>query len=933
MGQRTAQRGPRARRDAQAARDGQARRKGGAKSDLTPTQAQQMVPELAGPTSGADASDTHASAPAQAPSAAERQAPAGVMTAEPVASPPLSVPLIARAVSAASSAMVAMRSMRSMAALVEAPEAPEDAAPPSGGARAVEWAAAARDWSVAHAQAGGRWLRGLSAESWVWIGILALATLLRFWGLGDKPLHHDESMHAFYSLQFALDPASYWYDPLLHGPFQFHAEGIIFAIIIALSHIFQVASSAGNPWINDTTARILPATTGVVLVGLTYGLRRQLGRIGAPIAAFLLAVSPAFVYFSRFLREDIYFCCFMYATVVCAVQFWQKRTIRWLVATTVAFVLMYATLEAAFLNVAIWGSFLAVLIVWEIGHSVSQKLPSAFSDRERAFFGHTAPLLLLGGIGSAAGVLGLRWLEQTSVYINNHTPQTDAIVKQLEDNTVTVLLYASIALALIVIAVLLRQIFYDLDTSGDAADDAAVEVSAVDDVTPPSHHPPARRRLAELADRLDPVHQPFLRMLLGITWVGWFVAFVAGWVLFAALYWVIPGPDHGVLNIAQGFQVGVGRGIWQGLYYWLQQQHVARGGQPWYYYLLLIPLYEQLAVVFGVAGMILALVRPTRFRLFLVWWFVGSLAIYSWAGEKMPWLSIQILLPLMLLAALPIAALVSQGIVLLGRLRSEVRSVGLAVDGDGVEAGAWQGRFPSGVFASTRVRLGAVALGLLGAVALLVPMLYNMAILSHQDAANGPHEMMVYVQTTPDVQVVMDKITQADARMYGGQHRLRIGVGQGEEWPFYWYLRDYWLMPHPLSYVSFEYPVQTASAPTEDVLILTPEDAATFQQQHPTGYSYHTYQLRSWWDEGYKPPPCIPTKQNPCTGAAAWGGGVGVGNWLSYGDTPPPHARFNLGRAASRVWQWLWLRKPLGDASGPYYEFVFVVRNGVPTRP
>ena len=44
------------------------------------------------------------------------------------------------------------------------------------------------------------------------------------------------------------------------------------------------------------------------------------------------------------------------------------------------------------------------------------------------------------------------------------------------------------------------------------------------------------------------------------------------------------------------------------------------------------------------------MIRPNRFRLFLVWWFLGSIGLYSWAGEKMPWLSIHILLPLVLLA-------------------------------------------------------------------------------------------------------------------------------------------------------------------------------------------------------------------------------------------------------------------------------------------
>src|SRR5258707_12019846 len=42
--------------------------------------------------------------------------------------------------------------------------------------------------------------------------------------------------------------------------------------------------------------------------------------------------------------------------------------------------------------------------------------------------------------------------------------------------------------------------------------------------------------------------------------------------------------------------------LFRSLYYWLEQQHVARGGQPWYYYLLMIPLYEQIGVVFAIVG-------------------------------------------------------------------------------------------------------------------------------------------------------------------------------------------------------------------------------------------------------------------------------------------------------------------------------------------
>jgi uncharacterized protein (TIGR03663 family) len=791
----------------------------------------------------------------------------------------------------------------------------------------------------------GKWkqLRRLSREQWVWIAILVLAAVLRFWGLGDKPLHHDESLNAYYSLKFARLPASYAYDPLFHGPFQFHAEGFVLGALLVFSRLFHVSSAAGTPWINDTTARLLPASTGVVIVALTYGLRRELGWVGARAAAFLLAISPTFVYFSRFLRDDVYFACFTYATVVCAVQFSRTRTMRWLIALVVSFILAYATKEAIYLSVAIFGSFLVGLAVWELGHSVSQRLPARFSARERAFFGHAAPVLLLGAIGSALALLGLHQLNQLSRYINAHTAQTDVQVQQLEDLTVVALLCASTAVAVLVVTMLLRRISRHVAGHGEAAAGIAPEapsgrsaatVPAMADGTligvSANARPvfwqssithlrtPVRHHQASLRGRLDAERQPFLRLLLDIPWRYWFVACAVGWLLFAALYWVVPGGAYAQTWV-QSFG-GIGRGIWGGLYYWLQQQQVARGGQPWYYYLLLIPLYEQVAVVFGLAGIVVSLLRPTRFRLFLVWWLLGALALYSWAGEKMPWLALHILLPLELLAGIALAGLVQQAWALVGRSPVANRRV---------VGSQWVGRPRLPILP----RLAGVALSLLAALALLVPTIHGMLVLAQQDAANAPHEMMVYVQTTRDVQLIMDKIARADRVLSGGKHAIRIGVGPGQEWPFRWYLRDY---PN----TTFNYDVTTVNAPPEDVLILsTSADGVsastgeTFMMRHPHGYAMKEYVLRSWWDEAYKPAPCVPSTNNPCPPVPGGRYGAGMGPYLSYGSSPPPNATFEVGLAAGRLWDWLWLRKPLGKVSSVYYDFDFVVRDAGPIRP
>src|SRR5262249_44551091 len=261
----------------------------------------------------------------------------------------------------------------------------------------------------------------------------------------DKPLHHDESMHAYFSLSFAEDPSSYHYDPLLHGPFQFHAEGIVFAVLLALQSVFAHGAS-GNPWISDTTARFLPALFGFGIVALPLGLRRELGRTGALVAAFLLAISPTFVYFSRFLREDIYFNFFMFAMVVCAVRFAHSRQTRWFVGLFAATILAYTTFEGIFLTLAVFFGFLALLGIWELAHGVADRLPGSFSARERVFFSRAGLFFLLGGVAALAAKFGLQRLNELSAYISNpaNTKVSDVQVQVLEDRSVAVLLYFSI---------------------------------------------------------------------------------------------------------------------------------------------------------------------------------------------------------------------------------------------------------------------------------------------------------------------------------------------------------------------------------------------------------------------------------------------------------------------------------------------------------
>ena len=102
-------------------------------------------------------------------------------------------------------------------------------------------------------------------------------------------------------------------------------------------------------------------------------------------------------------------------------------------------------------------------------------------------------------------------------------------------------------------------------------------------------------------------------------------------------------------------------GLWDGLYegiaYWLGQHGVGRGGEKPYFYVVVLFGEEWPVLLLGAVGAFVAFRQPTVLRAFLVWAFVLSLAIYSWAGEKFAWLVLHPLLPLILLAGVGVQAL------------------------------------------------------------------------------------------------------------------------------------------------------------------------------------------------------------------------------------------------------------------------------------
>src|SRR5437868_3872224 len=116
-----------------------------------------------------------------------------------------------------------------------------------------------------------------------YISLVLLGFVLRIWDVGVRAMHHDESLHAYYAWKL-FDGSGYSYSPLMHGPFKFEVVPLFYLLF-------------GD---SEFSARLPAVLFGAAIVVLPYFLRRYITRQGALLAAAMLAISPTFVYFSRF---------------------------------------------------------------------------------------------------------------------------------------------------------------------------------------------------------------------------------------------------------------------------------------------------------------------------------------------------------------------------------------------------------------------------------------------------------------------------------------------------------------------------------------------------------------------------------------------------------------------------------------------------------
>ena len=480
--------------------------------------------------------------------------------------------------------------------------------------------------------------------------IMLLALALRLWDLGGRPVHYDEGLHAFYSWQLFVGDG-YRHEPWIHGPLQFFLNSIVFGIF----------------WDSDFTLRITYVIFGVILVGLPFFFRDYIGRTGALLATIMLAFSPALFYFSRYARNDIYMAVFALSLVILMWRYLQEGKNRYLYIASAVLALAFASKETAFILVAIFGLFLFVLAVLDFRSGAMNRLRLSSLTRPGVFLLLLITLTLPQWTALVAAIQGYLG-EGVVLAYSGDDPSNPTGLPLWAEPFINVGFFANLgfghhlvrgALAALAVASLYiarYSITYSIGSQ------LAVAVMALLYVAMSMPELEIARNYLIAGGILAFVTAVSVVVGMMWRWKVWLLCagiFYGVWLTFyTAIFGIFARPftecppalNDAVETVCSRFG-GVFTGVWQGLGYWLAQQEVARGNQPWYYYMLIGSVYEFLPLLVGLVAVVYYLRNRNRLSLFLAFWSLATFGAYTVASEKMPWLLVNITLPFIILSA------------------------------------------------------------------------------------------------------------------------------------------------------------------------------------------------------------------------------------------------------------------------------------------
>jgi DNA-binding beta-propeller fold protein YncE/predicted membrane-bound mannosyltransferase len=526
---------------------------------------------------------------------------------------------------------------------------------------------------------------------------------------------------------------------------------------------------------NDFTSRIPAAVLSIaaILIAL-FAFRRYLGRTGALVAGVLIIISPLMLFYARYARNESYIVLWGILTIYAILRYLERGEAWALFLFTAVNALHFTDKATAYMFAAEEFLFLAAYFVNRVLHR--QWLPG----RRRVLF-------LLGL------VLAVVLLAGAAVFYLSHKPVADTATSQVRTMIIVVSILAAGGVGSLVWSGV--ELVRGLGWAGIKSERVADMLILLGTLILPLLSAIPIELMGYTA--LDYTNMGVLRVAgvagvlaaigiaLGLGWFG------RKWLFHAALFFI---PFILLYSTFFTNPEGIVGGLVGALSYWTEQQAVARGGQPLYYYILLmIPMYEFLSALGTVtaagiaafgrlwqsqpgqpftrpqfdltpsdAGLISsdppAVAQPVPVAALLVFWSVSSLAVFTYAGEKMPWLTIHIALPMILSTAWAIGWL--------------------------VETVPWGKVMTWGFQKYARLAI-LVLFGLL-------------AVQTGRDAFRAayinydfPTEYLVYAHAAPNPKVLFGEIEELSIRTTGTTTDIVTAYDNQVRYPYWWYMRRY----------------------------------------------------------------------------------------------------------------------------------------------
>ena len=604
-----------------------------------------------------------------------------------------------------------------------------------------------------------RLLNPLRLEWAIYTCILVIAILLRSYELSSRAMHHDESLHAYYSWEL-FQGAGLIHNPMLHGPLQMELTSFIFFIF-------------GD---TDATSRLLYVIAGSILVILPFLLRDLLGKYGAISVSLLLALSPTMVYFSRFARNDILMGAFAFGIVIAMWKYLLYGHKRYLYIMSALLALSFSTKESAYLVVGTLGLYLTASTLYE---TLKPSIPDPQTNsRSYPSFAWFYTVKIYRGIKDCFYSQPYsRSFTLLILLISLTLPQWSAF-SSIFQNTIF-LGWSNMILA-----------------SGEGTSSIGM----------PSHGGKVLAFLIVIGLLITSAYMGYKWHWK--TWYKCALVFYAIWLMaYTTMFTNISG--------------GVQSGIWQSLGYWIVQQGEGRGGQPTSYYLFLIPIYEYLPAIFATLATVYYIKSREKFNLFLIYWMIATLFIYTVASEKMPWLLVNIALPIIVFGGKFIGDLIGR-LLLLGKptiYQCIIFMIPTLVLATIFIISKYSSKLEQGLrititlaiilcvvvallyavkISKNSVRNKTLNLLFAGTAAVFLILTIRTTIYANYLHSDIPVEMLVYTQTSPDIHLLHNTIQENYSVDESSNSNLFvIDQTNGFTWPWSWYLRNHRNVQYP----------------------------------------------------------------------------------------------------------------------------------------